>query len=134
MNIADLGKELESAFNAISVLLAFVTVFFGMKYPQITKVLEDELPLGKPKQLQNIRKKYIFFLIFQWSPVIILTFVSWYILMPLFLKVVASSTFRLVNFDFLRTALIFVWLLFLAFFLGSVFLAVKLWYKIFKCK
>jgi len=134
MNTIDLGKELESAFNAISVLLAFVTVFFGMRYPQIMILLEKELPMGRPKELGVTNKRLTSFLIFQWSPVIFLTGISWYILMPLFIRVATESSFSLLHFDLLRTALVFVWLLFLAFLLGSIFLAVKLFIKIHKCK
>ena len=134
MNHIDLGKELESAFNAISVLLAFVTVFFGMKYPHIIKILEDDLPMGKPKELKIVRKRLKTFMIFQWLPVIVLTLTSWYILMPLFLKVVAKTSFHPVDFEFLSTALVFVWLLFLSLFVGSIYLAINLCRKIRKCK
>jgi hypothetical protein len=124
--MSNLNQTIESAIGAISVLLVFVTVLFSIRYPEINKVIEEELEIRKPKALKSQKEKIIKTIIFKWLPVVLLNLIVVYVTTPLAVKIIKHSSFAIFNFDFLRTSFILIWSCNIMFFLYSVFLLVML--------
>jgi hypothetical protein len=129
-----LNSILNDSFDAISILLVFVTVLFSIRYPEIKAVLDEPLQTDKPIALERQREKIKSELLIKWIPVTTLNFIVVYSLTPLALKTINQSKLSLFNFDFIRTAFILIWYFIIAFFLGSIFILVKLICKIRECK
>lgn len=126
----DLNTLLNDSFDAISILLVFVTVLFSIRYPEIKTVLEEPLLTGKPKALERQKKNIKSVLLIKWLPVVTINFIVVYSMIPLAINIISQSTISFFNFDFIRTAFILIWYLNIAFFIMSILLLSKLINKI----
>ncbi|MEH7387631.1 hypothetical protein V7147_19845 [Bacillus sp. JJ1521] len=126
----ELNSILNDSFGAISILLVFVTVLFGIRYPEIKTVLDEPLQTDKPKALEKQKKKIKSDLLIKWIPVVILIFIVVYSMTPLAIKTMLNSTISLFNFDFIRTSFILIWYFNIAFLLISLKIIVRLIIKI----
>lgn len=104
-----LDSSLENAFDAISLLLVFVTILFGIQYPRVVAALDEDILKDRPRELEKQKKKLIRLLIFKWTPVVFLTFLCTYSMMPLAIKTIVYSDLNLIDFDLLRTAFVMAW-------------------------
>lgn len=104
-----LDSSLENAFDAISLLLVFVTILFGIQYPRVVAALDEDILKDRPRELEKQQKKLIRLLIFKWTPVVFLTFLCAYSMMPLAIKTIVYSDLNLIDFDLLRTAFVMAW-------------------------
>lgn len=118
----NINQLIESAISSISVLLVFVTVLFSIRYPEINKILEEELEFDKPKALERQKKKVKSVMIFSWLPVVILNLIVVYLTTPLVIEIISQSTFAIYYFDFMRTSFILIWFCNIMFFLYSIYL------------
>lgn len=130
----ELNSILNESFDAISILLVFVTVLFSIRYPEIKIVLDEPLQIDKPKALERQKKKLKSELLIKWIPVVALNCIVVYSMTPLALKTISQSTLSIFNFDFIRTSFILIWYFNIAFFLSSIIILVKLFSKILECK
>ena len=120
----DIGLLIKDSFNVISLLLVFVFVLFDIRYPQIIKELEKDIP-DKDLELErkNHRKKLMNRLLYQNLPLIIVNGILLYLFLPLLITVLLNSRFQIWHFDFVRTAFVIVIMLIAAFFFWSIYLA-----------
>ena len=120
----DIGLLIKDSFNVISLLLVFVFVLFDIRYPQIIKELEKDIP-DKDLELErkNHRKKLMNGLLYQNLPLIIVNGILLYLFLPLLITVLLNSRFQIRRFDFVRTAFVIVIMLIAAFFFWSIYLA-----------
>lgn len=126
----ELNSILNDSFDAISILLVFVTVLFGIRYPEIKTVLDEPLETGKPKALERQKKNIKSVLLIKWIPVLAMNFIVVYSMTPLAFNTISQSSISFFNFDFIRTTFVFIWYFNIAFFLISILLSVKLIQKI----
>ena len=101
--------DFANAFQALSVILVFVTVLFGVKYPQFCADIDSKMPdprLGKElhSYIQRLKINFISNLI----PIMIVNVTCSYLVMPTVYKIVITSSFNLIDFDFLKTAFVMV--------------------------
>ncbi|PEQ84667.1 hypothetical protein CN481_22125 [Bacillus sp. AFS006103] len=130
----ELNSILNDSFDAISILLVFVTVLFSIRYPEIKTVIDEPLQNDKPKALERQKKGIRSALLIKWIPVTALNFIVVYSMTPLALNTISKSTLSLFNFDFIRTTFILIWYFNIAFFISSIIILVKLFCKIRECK
>ncbi|MGF3106082.1 hypothetical protein [Rossellomorea sp. DUT-2] len=126
----ELNSILNDSFDAISILLVFVTVLFGIRYPEIKMVLDEPLETDKPKALERQKKNIKNVLLIKWIPVLAMSFIVVYSMTPLAFNTISQSSISFFNFDFIRTAFVFIWYFNIAFLLVSILLSVKLIQKI----
>ncbi|MFD1775990.1 hypothetical protein [Paenibacillus rhizophilus] len=131
MNNGQLNSLLESSFDAISILLVFTTVLFGIRYPEIINLLEKELQIEKKKELNRQRKALINGLIFKWAPVVFITFLCAYTMMPLGIKTIKYSNFSLTDFNLIRTAFVLAWFFAIVSFLATVYISMYIIHKVY---
>lgn len=126
-----LNQEINTAFQATSLLLVFVTVLFGLRYPKILDNIKEEIPAGpdaKKKHKERLRRS----LLSDCGPILIISGVISYLFLPLFVKVCSESHFELWDFDFARTSFFIIALLVFIVFLWSVSLIVRLVIRIYR--
>ncbi|KXS38257.1 MAG: hypothetical protein AWU54_2226 [Candidatus Frackibacter sp. T328-2] len=124
-----LRQETLDAFQATSLILVFVTVFFNIKYPLIIENLNLKIPEGK-KARQNLKDKMKTDLIINNLPTMILNGGSFYLFFPLTIKTIKTTNFEIFNFNILSTAFLFIEFWIGIFFIWSAILLVKTIIKI----
>jgi len=120
-----LDEEIKTAFEATSLILVFVTVFFTLRYPQLQSDIREEIPAGGKARSRH-REKLRQSLLINCVPLLLINGGASYLFLPLFVRVLGESRFELWNLDFSRTSFVFVALLVFVFFLWSGYLAVQL--------
>lgn len=127
---SDINSLIESSFDAVSVLLVFVTVLFSLRYPEIKKLLDEPLQTDKPIALKRQKKAIKNDLFYKWLPVVFLNFVIVYLLTPLAIKTIINSKVAIINFDFIKTSLVLIWYLNIALLLSSIYLLFQILIKL----
>lgn len=127
-----LDQEIQTAFQATSLILVFVTVLFGLRYPQIQRDIGKETPVGE-KAKARLREDLWKSLLVNCTPLLVINGAASYLFSPLLVRVVRGSRFEVWSFDFSRTSFVFIALLVLVFFLWSCYLAAQLVRGIMKC-
>lgn len=94
-------------FQATGLILVFVTLLFGMKYPKIMSDINKENPNGELARKRE-RKRLLSSFILHCLPQILFYAIASYLFLPLALQIVMQSTFRLWNFNFILTAYIII--------------------------
>ncbi|MFP7335198.1 hypothetical protein SFC23_17785 [Shouchella clausii] len=130
---SELNLTLNDTFNAISILLVFVTMLFSIRYPEIKEILDEPLQTDKPKALERQKIKVKRDLFSKWLPVVILNLIVVYTMTPLAFKTLVQSSLSLLNFDFIRTTFILIWFFIIVFSTSSIILLLKLCKKIKQC-
>jgi hypothetical protein len=131
----DITQRLKDSFGAISLILVFVFVWFDLRYPQIVAAIRADAPDPvQARARQNFRRMLMSGLLQKCVPLIVVNGVLVYLLLPLLVAVLRSSTLRLWNFDFIRTAFLFIFLFVAGFFAWSVGLGIQLWRRYQSCK
>ncbi len=131
----ELSNSIKNSFDVISLILVFAFVLFDIRYPQITHNLDVDIP---PKIREIEREKYrtklkqsLYWHIF---PLILIYSILFYIQLPLFVRVISESNLQLWNFDFLRSAFFAIIVLIFIFLVWSVYLGIRLLYRISQSK
>ena len=120
----DLSLSIKDSFSIMSLLLVFAFVLFDIRYPEIVRELEKRIPDKSLKlEREQHRKKLWECFIYKNLLLIVLNAVLLYLFLPLLLRVLSNSVFRIWNFDFVRTAFVFVIVLIGMFLSWSILLA-----------
>lgn len=126
----DLDSVIANSFGALSVLLVFSTLIFSIRYPEILKDIEHVFSIGKKQALSREKKTLMNNLIFKWFPVVIITFICAYVMMPLGIKILKTSYLNVFDFDMLRTTFVLVWYFSILLFSSTIYLGIRLFCKI----
>jgi|LSQX01.1.fsa_nt_gb hypothetical protein len=86
----ELRSLILDTFQALGIILVFVTLLFSMKYPYIMKTLASETPYGE-KEKMRYRRKLTKSLATDCLPVLVLDLISLYVLLPLAVGLLASG-------------------------------------------
>jgi len=124
--MGDLDEGIRAAFEATSLLLVFVAVLFGVRYPQITKDLEEEPKEESAEAKGTLRHQLCTSLLANCLPLVVIDGAVFYLFLPLAVRIVRESRFDAWGFDFARTTFLVIAGLVLLFFVWSVYLAVQL--------
>lgn len=127
----NLTQEIQAAFQATSLILVVVTVFFGLRYSRIREHLREIIPAG-PEARKQLRGKLVESLLINCAPLLLINGIASYLFAPLFVQVLKESHFELWDFSFTYTSFIFIALLVFIFFLWAGYLAVQLVRRIIK--
>jgi len=127
---ADISSRVGDVFDSISVLLVFVSVLFGVRYPEIQKELDGNPPAAGGGTTQKEYQKGILttFLI-RCIPVLVLSGVIAFIFTPLTLDVLRSTDVDLGDFDPILTAFVVICLLLWSLFIWAIVLAIRVFCK-----
>ena len=112
----DINEEIRLAFDAMSLLLVFVTVLFDIRYKVIQKEIEKSIPEGD-KAKKQLRRELIRGILINSAPLVVITGGISYLFSPLLRKVIEQSKLNIWNFDFFRSSFVFIVLLIFLFFL-----------------
>lgn len=131
----DLSLLIKDSFNVISLILVFTFVLFDIRYPEILKEVEKDIP-DKSLELarQYHRKKLWECLVYKNFLLIVVNGALLYLFLPLLVNVLLNSEFQIWNFDFIRTAFVLVIGLIGIFLAWSIFLAYLLLKRISESK
>lgn len=130
----DLNELIENTFDAISIMLVFVTVLFSIRYPEMKKILEEQLEKDKPIKFKRQKRRIKSELFYKWLPVIVLNFIVVYTLAPLAIKTIISSELALIHFDFIRTSFVLIWYVSIAFLISSLLIFIKILFRLKRTK
>ncbi|MNW42251.1 hypothetical protein D3C74_194170 [compost metagenome] len=129
-----LDSSINDSFGALSVLIVFSTLLFSMRYPEIIKDLEIKFSVDKAIALANQKRELVRNLVFKWGPVVLITFICAYVMMPLGIEVLVESKFHLYKFDIMRTTYVLVWYFSILLFVSTLYLGIRLICKIINAK
>jgi hypothetical protein len=123
----DLNLLIKEAFDIISLILVFAFVLFDLRYPQINKELDKNIPPAELlKERARLGRDLRKMLLIGALPLVIIYGAILFLFSPLFIDTVTNSSFHLWRFDFILTAFILVYIIIFAFFIWSINLAVRL--------
>lgn len=127
----NLNQLIKDSFDVISLILVFAFVLFDLKYPLIIKETDQEIP-PKERIIERYKhkKKLIMTLMTSNISLVIIFGMLFYLFLPLSIKVVSESDVSLWQFDFIRTAFVFIVGWILIFWIWSFVLAVKMLLRI----
>jgi hypothetical protein len=120
-----LVQEIQSAFQAISLILVFVTVLFGLRYGRINENLAETIPAGQIAQ-KRLKRKLKESLLINCVPLLVINGGASYLFLPLFLRVIQEMQFKPWDFSFSYCSFISIVLLIFAAFIWSVLLTGKM--------
>lgn len=126
-----LTQEIQTAFQAISLILVLVTVFFGLRYGRIRDNLAEQMPAG-PEARKQLRRRLVASLLTNCTPLLLINGTASYLFAPLFVRVLMESHVELWDFSFTYTSFVFIALLVFAFCVWAGYLAVQLLRRIIK--
>jgi len=122
-----LRSEVLDSLQTLTIFVAFVTVLFGLRYPEISRKLRQDLPDEEEKSearkiaKENLRTPF-------WSQcfvLVILTVIPAYLFLPLSIRVMANSRFSLWDFDTLETGFVLLTAYLVVFFGWSLYLGIQ---------
>lgn len=120
----------KDAFEVISLILVFAFVLFDIRYPQIVKQLEKDLP---PKDRVKDRELYARDLrqtiLLGALPLVIIYCLLLFLFTPTLISILKDTNFQLLQFDFVLTAFVLVYFFILVFAIWSLYLAFRLVYR-----
>lgn len=116
-------------FQAVSVMLVFVTVLFGIKYPKLLEAIEKEPPVGD-KALERFKEELRRVLFLDCGALIVMTLLVLYTLLPLAIEVFRRKEIEFWSLNVLPMAYVVVTLGVLGFAVHEVVLAYRLIQKI----
>jgi ABC-type multidrug transport system fused ATPase/permease subunit len=118
---------IHDSFEVISLILVFAFVLFDIRYPQIVKQLQKDIPhKDRIKDRERYTKDLRQVLLIGALPLVLIYGALLYLFTPTLISTIANTEFRLLRFDFLLTAFILVYIFILVFFFWSIYLAVRL--------
>ena len=127
----DINTLIKDSVDVISLVLVFAFVLFDIRYPQITKELDKPIPpKERIEERRRHRKELVRVLLIASFPLVLGYGILLYLFVPLLSRVVYASRIHLWQFDFLRSAFIVVFIFIFVFFIWSVYLAIRLVYRI----
>jgi hypothetical protein len=130
-----LNASIDNAFSTLGLLLVFIFVLFDLRFPQITAKIEAEIPDKKRMKERQIHRRELRKCLWQKGLPLMLVYAAVvYLMLPLLVRVVASSRLDPLHFDFLRTGFVLIFLFALGFFVWSLTLAARLIGKIREAK
>lgn len=133
MRLEDLRQNILDAFQAISLLLVFVTMLFTLRYPAIVTDLNEETPSGL-RARRKLADKLTRGFWMNAAPIILLDGAALYLLLPLAVEIIRSGTLMPWNADLLLRAYIFVVFWIGAFLVWSSLLGFRLVRKILRVR
>jgi hypothetical protein len=122
----DLDSEIQIAFGATEVLLVFVTVLFGIRYPQIVAHLAERWPAQVERYAEH-KRLLLVTLVKDCMVTVVLAAAMIYLYAPAIAAVGASSSISIIEFDFTRTAFVFIWCLLWGIWSWAYILACLVW-------
>lgn len=100
----ELNRIILDTFQAISIILVFVTVFFSVKYPIIVEIIREDVPKRKPIDYQKFINRIKQSFVVDCLPLLFLVSVSFYILLPLAVKIIRSGEILFWSYEVLTMA------------------------------
>lgn len=123
----NIAPQIKDAFDIISLILVFAFVLFDIRYPQINKELEKDLPpeersKERARLARDLRKS----LLLGALPLVVIYGLLLYLFSPLLISTIGSANFQIWRFDFTLTAFVVVYILIGVFLIWSIYLAARL--------
>ena len=129
-----MDEQILNAIQATSVILVFVTLFFSMKYPEIMKSINKNHPVAGEVAMKNAKDELKSSFFVNCLPQIVVNTIFGYLFLPISIKVIQNSVFKIWNFDFLPTAFIFIVVWIWVLLIWNIYISIKLLQKICKYK
>ena len=121
--MVEIQTLVKDSFEVISLILVFAFVLFDIRYPQINRQLEKDVP-----HKDRIRDRTLYAndlrqtILIGALPLVIIYCLLLFLFTPTLISIITSSSFQLFRFDFLLTAFVLVYFFILVFALWSLYL------------
>lgn len=125
------SDEILKISESVNLILIFITVLFGIRYPQIIEDTKREIPSGT-KAKKRVKDQLITSLVVKCLPNVVINFITCYLFLPSVIEIITEYRLVFWGFDFAVTAFIFISFLIFFFFVWSVYLFIKLLMRIIK--
>lgn len=125
-----LHSQILDSLQTLTIFVAFVTVLFGIRYVQISRGLQSELPGSNKPTARNDAKADLRRLFWsQCIPLVVLNAIPAYIFLPLTLSIMENSTVNIWHFDTLETGFFFLAVYLIFFSLWCIYLGLRIAWK-----
>ncbi len=103
-----LADQIKASFDALGLILVFVTVIFGVKYSAIWNDIRSPIPDPARKMDRRNHRRRLWHTFFTGcAPLFVITGAAWFLLLPLFVHV-AGESFHPWSLTVTRNAFLFV--------------------------
>jgi len=126
-----LHEQIQSAAELISLILVFTTILFDIRYPQLQKDIESEIPAG-PIARKRHKDILVKSFLLKSLPITIVNGAAFFLFLPFVVEILQNSRFAPWGFDFVISAFMFIAIFELLFALWAGFLSMKLLLRIYK--
>ena len=133
MGIEEIQSEILAVSRLISLILVFVTVLFGIRYPQVLEDLRKDIPEGE-RAKERHRDRLSRRLALDMVPMLLVTFFASYLFLPLVFRIISVYEFKLWDFDIVVSAFVFITICIWFFFGWASLLSIKLLLRIGKSR
>lgn len=123
--MSGIEDQIREASDMMSLILVFVTILFGVRYPQIQDDLAEEVPAGEAARRRH-RAKLRRSLMVNALPLLLVAGISTFLFVPLSLQIGEHYTMSLNDFNLVVSAFVFLTSLIAILFAWSLILAGKL--------
>lgn len=125
-------ENIKEIYDALSILLVFVTVIFDLKYSKASEVLNKPKARTKEKikdQIKEIREMVLG----EWLVVTVIFFVIWYIMGPTAIHIIGNYDVKLFDFDITLTVYMIIFAIVSYFTVYVIWIELRLIKKIYVC-
>lgn len=127
----DFSSDIENILQATSLILVFISIFFTMFFPQIQKDINIKVP-KKEIAREDHRKYLLRSIAVKCIPLLLITGTASWLFSSLFFQAIDGTHIELWNFDFTRSAVVFIATMIFLFFGWSVLLTIQIAYRIYE--
>jgi len=128
----NISLEIQNISDLTSLILVFVTVLFGISYPQVQDDISEEIP-PRSKAQKRHRTHLLRSLFRNGVPVFVVSGFTLFLFLPLAVRIVQNYQFTIWDFDFSASAFMFVVFLVMLLFGWCSYLCIRLVIRIRKC-
>lgn len=125
-------ENIKEIYDALSILLVFVTVIFDLKYSKVSEVLAKPRARTKEKikdQIKELKKM----LLEEWLIVTVIFSVICYIMSPMAIDIVCNYDIKIFDFDIALTVYMVIFVIVTYFTAYVIWIEVRLIKKIYEC-
>ena len=106
-------EQIKDIYDGLAILLVFITILMNNSQSEAEKIMDKNIPSGRKNELVNKLKDINRFIFNKWIILFVVNLILVWILTPMAIFIMKSSTISLINFDTEKTIYIFIYIIML---------------------
>lgn len=127
-------EQIKDIYDGLAILLVFITILMNNSQSKAEKIMDEDIPSGKRLVLENRLRNINRFMFNQWLLLFAVNLTVLWILTPMAILVMKSSTISFFHFDTAKTIYVFIYIFMCGFTIKYIGTTKKLYGYRKKCK